>query len=532
MEENNTIKRPKPIVLVILDGWGVAPAGRSNAISQAKTPFFNHLIGNYPAMTLAASAEAVGLPWGEMGNSEVGHSTLGTGMIIYQNFPRITKSIWDKDFFKKPALVNACKHANKNKSSLHLLGLISTGGVHSYIDHLYALLELAKQQKVDKVYIHCILDGRDMAYDSALDLITRLEERIKSLRTGKIATIIGRYYAMDRDNRWDRTEQAYKMLTQGEAENYYSDPVDAIEETYAKKIYDEEFKSTVIGTKDKPAAVIKDNDSVIFFNFRPDRARQLSKAFILPGFDSFSRPQPLQGLNFVTMVEYDNDLPGEVVFPGQEYDVCLAKVFSEAGKKQLHVAETEKYAHVTYFFNGGREKTFPGEDHLLIPSPQVATYDIEPEMSAQKIAEQVSGVVQKDVYDLIVINFANADMVGHTGDIRATIKAIEAVDKALEVIIPAVLERGGAAFITADHGNAEELFNLQTGERLKEHSTNPVPFIAINKQWEGLTTESIEVFGKDLSLLEPQGVLADVAPTIIKAAGLQKPDQMIGRALI
>jgi len=474
----------RTVVLMILDGWGIAPSSRGNAVAIALTPNFNSLIDNYPTMVLQASGEAVGLPWGEMGNSEVGHLNLGAGRIVYQDLPRITKSIADGKFFENSAFLKAIEHVKKNKSKLHLLGLVSAGGVHSSIDHLYALLELAKKKKVSDIYVQAILDGRDTPRQSATNFVEKLQNKISELKVGKIATLCGRYYAMDRDNRWDREEKAYLALTEGQADYQAKDPLQAIENSYKREVYDEEFIPTVIKENDKPIAKVEDNDAVIFFNFRSDRTRQLTKAFTLPGFEKFNRPKYLKNLLFVTMTEYDKDIPVLVAFPPEYVECPLAKVISDAGLKQLHIAETEKYAHVTYFFNGGREEPFLGQENILVPSPSVSTYDQKPGMSARELTEHLLKAIAVGKYDFIVVNYANADMVSHTGNVQASIKAVETVDECVGKVVKAVLENNGVLFITADHGNAEEILNLQTGVMDKEHSVNPVPFIAVGENGE------------------------------------------------
>ncbi|MFA6428392.1 MAG: 2,3-bisphosphoglycerate-independent phosphoglycerate mutase [Candidatus Buchananbacteria bacterium] len=531
MSEQPKINRPKPVVLAILDGWGVAPPASSNVISLAKLPTFNSLISNYPAMTILASGENVGLSWGEIGNSEVGHLNLGSGRLIYQNLPLINKTIQDGSFFLNPALLAAVKNAKANQSKLHILGLASNGNVHSSLEHLFALLELCKKEKFKEVYIHAFLDGRDSQYNSGLDFIKKILAKCKELKLGKIATISGRYYAMDRDNHWERLVLAYQAIAEGKSTEYFSDPVAAIESSYAKKIYDEEFLPVVITEKNKPTATVGEKDSIIFFNYRADRARQLTKAFVLPGFDKFPRTY-LPNLTFVTMTEYDKDLPIQVALPPEAINKTLAEVIAEAGLKQLHIAETEKYAHVTYFFNGGKEEKFTGEDRILVPSPRVASYNQKPEMSAKEITKQTVEAILADKYDFIVLNFANADMVAHTANIKATIKAVETIDLCLKRLQEAVLAKEGVLIVTADHGNAEELVNLQTNQIDKEHSTYPVPLIIVGQHWLGQTAGLSDSIGNDLSLIKPIGVLSDVAPTILKIMGLQQPPEMTGRSLI
>ncbi|MFA5029426.1 MAG: 2,3-bisphosphoglycerate-independent phosphoglycerate mutase [Patescibacteria group bacterium] len=531
MSDINNNTRPKPVVLIILDGWGVAPASRANAISLAKTPAINNLIKTYPAMTLQASGEAVGLSWGEIGNSEVGHLNLGSGKLIYQNLPRINKAITDGSFFKNDKFLAAVKSAKDKGAALHLMGLASSGGVHSSIDHLFALMELCAKEKLKEVFIHVFLDGRDMPYNSGIDFINKIQQKIAEYKIGQIASISGRFYAMDRDNHWERIILAYNAMVKGEAENKFTDPLKAVQSSYDKKIYDEEFVPTVIIKNNSPVGTIKAGDSVIFFNFRSDRAREITKAFVLPGFEKFPR-QYLKDLYFVSMTEYEKELPVEVAFPPENITEPLAKVIAAAGLKQLHIAETEKYAHVTFFFNGGLEEQFTGEERILVPSPRVASYAQKPEMSAKEVTKKIVKEIMDDKYDFIVINFANGDMVSHTGDLKATIKACEVIDGCVKQIVEVVLAKNGAAFITADHGNAEELVNLQSGEIDKEHSTYPVPFIIIGKQWEGKTAGLSEVPNSDLSLVQPSGILSDVAPTILKVMNLEKPEAMTGRSLL
>ncbi|PIR14085.1 phosphoglycerate mutase (2,3-diphosphoglycerate-independent) [Candidatus Falkowbacteria bacterium CG11_big_fil_rev_8_21_14_0_20_39_10] len=527
----NTIKKPRPVVLVVLDGWGITQPYSGNAISQANTAVFNELAARYPSMTLRASGEAVGLPWGEMGNSEVGHLNLGLGRIVYQDLPRIHKAISDNTFAKNPALIGAIDHAKKNNSKLHLLGLVSDGGVHSSIDHLQALLSLAKEKKIKEVYIHAILDGRDTPYNSGINYIKKIERFISEYGLGKIATISGRLYAMDRNNAWDKIAKAYLAMTEGKG-NVSEDPVKALDESYSKKIYDEEFLPTVIVEAGKPVAKVEKGDSLIFFNFRADRARQITKAFVLPGFEKIPSRQYLEDLFFVCFTEYEKNLPVEVAFGPEEITNTLGEVISNRKLRQLRIAETEKYAHVTYFFNGGREEKMPNEDHILVSSPQVASYDLQPEMSAPEIAKKLLGFINDDIYDFILVNFANPDMVGHTGNLKATIKAVEVADSKLGKIAKAVLNKGGCLLVTADHGNAEEMFNMQTGVIHKEHTTNPVPLIIVGEQFEGKTIGFQEAPGSDLSLVQPQGILSDVAPTILKIMGVDKPKEMTGRSLI
>ncbi|KKR21370.1 MAG: 2,3-bisphosphoglycerate-independent phosphoglycerate mutase [Parcubacteria group bacterium GW2011_GWE2_39_37] len=530
-EKNTQLKRPKPVILIILDGWGIVQPYSGNAISQANIPNMKEYIIKYPAMTLRASGEAVGLPWGKDGNSEVGHLNLGMGRILYQDLPRINKSINDNSFYQNKALLGAVNHAKKNNSKLHLLGLASNGCVHASIEHLQALLVLAKEEGLGQVYIHAVLDGRDTPYNSAASYIKDIIRTISEYGIGKIASLSGRFYTLDRDNHWDRIEKAYSAMVNGVG-NEADDTISAIEQSYGKKIFDEEFIPTIIKENGKPVATIEDNDAVIFFNFRPDRARQITKAFVLPGFDKFNRKEYLKNLFFVCFTEYEKDLPVEIAFPPEVIKDTLGEMISNAGLKQLRIAETEKYAHVTYFFNGGRETKSEGETHDLVPSPPVSSYDLKPEMSAFEVTDKLMKAISDDTYDFILVNFANADMVGHTGNIQATSLACEAVDKCVGKIVKATLAKEGIVLITADHGNAEAKFNMQTGTISKEHTANPVPFIIIGREYEGRKIGVQDPIGDDLSLVQPQGILSDVAPTVLKILGLEKPEEMTGRSLI
>jgi len=526
-------QRPKPVVLVIMDGFGIAPPSKGNGVTLAKKPVFDHLIANYPVMTLQASGEAVGLSWGEMGNSEVGHLNLGSGKIVYQTLPRLNKSIEDGSFVQNEAFAKAFATVKKNKSRLHLMGLVSNGGVHSHQNHLYALLEGCKNMGIKEVYIHAFLDGRDTSKDAGLSFIKQLVEKIKVLKVGTIATLSGRYYAMDRDNRWDREEKAFNTMSLGESEFTASDPIKAIEDSYAREVFDEQFNPTVMVKGGKPVATIEDEDAVIFFNFRADRARQMTSAFTLPGFDKFPRKKEYKDLVFVTMTEYEKDLPVDVAYPPAKIETPLAAILEKNNFTQLHVAETEKYAHVTFFFNGGREDPFTGESRILVPSPSVTSYDQKPEMSAFEINAKMIPEIKSGKHDFVIVNYANPDMVGHTGVIPATVKAVETTDTCVGELVKAVLDQGGVCLVTADHGNAEELINLQTGEVDKEHSTNPVPFIVVGKRWEGQTLVSgIESAGGDLSILTPSGMLADISPTVLKLLEVDQPQEMSGSALI
>jgi 2,3-bisphosphoglycerate-independent phosphoglycerate mutase len=522
--------RPKPVVLAIVDGWGLAPPSEGNAIFIAKTPNINQMITNYPATALSAAGGEVGLYWGEMGNSEVGHLNIGAGRVYYQMGPRITKAISDGNFFSNPAFLGACEHIKETKGKMHLMGLVSPGGVHSHQDHLYALLKLAKEQGVRNVFVHAFLDGRDTIYNTGVGFIEDLQAKMKKIGVGKIATISGRYFAMDRDNHWDRVEKAYRAIAEGIGETA-TDPVEAIKSSYAKKIYDEEFVPMVIIKGKKPIATVSDGDAMICFNFREERAREITKAFVLPAFPKFPR-RYIANLNFVMMSEYEKGLPGVIAYPPDIIHDCLAKAIADAGLRQLHIAETEKYAHVTFFINGQREAPFPGEERVIVPSPHVAKYDDRPEMSAYGITDRILKAIRENKYDFIVLNYANPDMVSHTGNLAATVRACEIVDECLGKLKEAIFARSGVLMITADHGNAEEMLNLQTGVVDKEHSTNAVPFIVVSKEYEGKSLNLPEGIGADLSLAAPAGMLADIAPTVLKIMGLPQPKEMTGRALI
>ncbi|PIY92478.1 MAG: 2,3-bisphosphoglycerate-independent phosphoglycerate mutase [Candidatus Magasanikbacteria bacterium CG_4_9_14_0_2_um_filter_42_11] len=525
------MNRPKPTVLAICDGWGVAQDSEGNAITRAKTPRMDAFTKEYPVMTLYASGNEVGLQFGEMGNSEVGHLNIGAGRVYYQTLPRINKSISDGSFFQNEALAAAVKTVTHNNSTLHVMGLVGHGNVHASQEHLFAILELAKTKKIKNVMIHAFLDGRDSKFDSGKPFVAELEAKMKELGVGKIATLGGRYWGMDRDNRWDRIEKAYKAIALGEATAYFPSATAAIDASYEKKVYDEEFEPVVIGKEGNPTARVSSGDAVIFFNFRPDRARQLTQAFVLPAFEKFQR-EYIRDVTFVTMTEYEKELPVSVAFPPMVVHNCLAEVLSNAELSQFHIAETEKYAHVTFFLNGTVEDPFPGEDRKIISSPKVSSYDQAPEMSAGLIAKEVARVIEADQYDVIILNFANADMVGHTGDLAATIAGVEAVDKTLGVIADHVLAKDGLLLITADHGNGEEVINLETGDMDKEHSTNPVPFYIISNEYRGKAGPAGDPPEGDLSLMHPVGMLADVAPTMLKLLGVDQPPEMTGRSLM
>ncbi|MDP3057679.1 MAG: 2,3-bisphosphoglycerate-independent phosphoglycerate mutase [bacterium] len=520
----------KPVVLLILDGWGINFNSQGNAIAQANTPTVNSLWRHYPALALQASSIAVGLPWGEMGNSEVGHTILGAGRIVYQNLPRITLSIQNGSFFTNPAFLNAINRARNHKSSIHLFGLASNGGVHSHIEHLGALIELMKKENFPDVFLHLFTDGRDTMPNSGIKFISEIEQILADMNIGKIASIAGRYYAMDRNNNWDRTLKTYECII-GNGENSASSASDVLTNSYAKGVTDEFISPTFIENKNadgEKIGMVKDNDVVIFFNFREDRARQLTKAFTASDFNGFKKSKTISNLYFVTMTEYEKNIASEVAFLPERIVWPLARVISEQGLKQLHIAETEKYAHVTYFFNGGNEVAYPGETRTLIPSLSISNFANRPEMSVVEISNKIVTEISRGVYDFIVGNFANADMVGHTGDLNATIKAVEAVDKNLAKIIDAVLTYNGALLITADHGNAEEKINPLTGEVLTEHTSNPVPLWLVTSK-NKKNKDQTEIINEQGAV---KGLLADIAPTILELMEVKKPEEMTGRSLL
>ncbi|MEK6963950.1 MAG: 2,3-bisphosphoglycerate-independent phosphoglycerate mutase [Nanoarchaeota archaeon] len=503
----------KPLVLIVMDGFGLSSRGFGNAIQLAKKPNLDYFSMHDPCTALNASGNAVGLPKGVMGNSEVGHYTLGAGRIIWQDLERINQEIHRKSFFKNAVLKKACQHVKKNQSTLHLMGLLSDGGVHAQIEHVFALLELAKKEGIKEVVVHCFTDGRDMAPRSALGLVTKLENKMKQLKRGRIGSIIGRYYAMDRDNRWNREHKAYDALVNDKGFTYPS-ARKAIQAAYKREEGDEFIQpSRILGANQEKDYLIKERDAVIFFNFRNDRARELTRAFTVGKFKSFRRKKLLK-LFFVCLCEYDKKLKLPVAFPPVIPKNSLGEVFSKRGYRQLRLAETEKYAHVTYFFNGGLEKPFKGEERVLIPSPKVTTYDQVPKMSAFKITNVAIKALESNKYEFILINFANCDMVGHTGKLKETIKAIEVVDRCIGQIAGKVLEKGGIILITADHGNAEQ--KIFKGKPSTSHTTNPVPCYLIGSKYKKLK----------------KGGLSDVAPTILKVLGLKKPKEMKGKALI
>lgn len=508
----------KPTVLLILDGYGLNDKTEGNAIAMAKTPVMDRLMAEYPFVKGNASGMAVGLPEGQMGNSEVGHLNMGAGRIVYQELTRITKSIADGDFFTNEALKKAVANCKENGSALHLLGLLSDGGVHSHNTHLYGLLELAKREGLTNVFVHAFLDGRDTAPTSGKGFLEELQAKMDEIGVGKIATISGRYYAMDRDNRWDRVEKAYCALAFGEGKKA-TNAINAIKASYDEEIVDEFVVPTVIEEDGKPLTQIKENDSVIFFNFRPDRAREITRAFCDETFSGFERKNGYFPLTYVTFTEYDPTIPNHsVAFHKVEIKNTFGEFLAEHGLKQLRLAETEKYAHVTFFFNGGVEEPNKDEERQLVKSPAVATYDLQPEMSAKAVDDYLVDAIKGQVYDVIICNFANPDMVGHTGVQDATIKAIETVDECIGKAVDAILEVNGQMFICADHGNAEQLVDYQTGAPFTAHTTNPVPFILVNAD-------------KSYTLRE-NGCLADIAPTLIELMGMEQPKDMTGKSLL
>lgn len=506
----------KPVALIILDGFGLREEKENNAVALANKPNFDRLWSEYPHTTLTAYGEAVGLPEGQMGNSEVGHLNIGAGRIVYQDLTRISKSIRDGEFAQNETLLAAIQHAKTKGKKLHLYGLLSDGGVHSHISHLYALLDLCKEQNFKDVYVHAFLDGRDVAPDSAKYYMEQLIGYMKEVGIGQVATVQGRYYAMDRDKRWDRVEKSYRAMVYGEGPQA-TDPLKAIEESYAQSVYDEFVLPTVmVDDAGKPIGLVESEDSVIFYNFRPDRAIQLSLVFTNEDFREFDRgPQYPRNLHFVCLTLFSESVGGFVAYKPKNLDNTLGEVIAQQGMKQLRIAETEKYPHVTFFFSGGRDVELPGETRVLINSPKVATYDLKPEMSAYEVADACVKEIESDQYDLIVLNFANPDMVGHSGKLEPTIKAVEATDAGLGKVVDAVLAKGGKAVIIADHGNAEMLLD-EDGRPHTAHTTNPVPCI--------VTDHSVS--------LRDDGILADVAPTILKLMNVPQPEQMTGKPII
>ncbi len=506
----------KPLAIIIMDGFGISPVQEANAVARAKKPNLERFWKDYPTTTLAASGLAVGLPRGQMGNSEVGHLNIGGGRIVYQDYTRISLAVEDGSLAENPVLLDAMQKAKEAK--LHLIGLLSDGGVHSHITHLYAFLEMAAKISLEQVYVHAILDGRDVPPRSALTYIQELEEKISRIGTGRVATVSGRYYTMDRDRRWERVEKAYRCLTDGTGHTAGS-AIEAVEKGYSRGENDEFLQPTLVDGR----GLVQDKGSIIFYNFRPDRAREITRAFVDRDFKEFaSRPMRV---HYTCMTQYDATLDLPVAFPAQNLEDTLGQVVSRAGLSQLRIAETEKYAHVTYFFNGGQETANPGEDRCLIPSPKVATYDLQPEMSAFLVRDEVLSRLEGDMYDLIVLNFANPDMVGHTGIFDAAVAAVEVVDGCVGAVVDKILEKGGAALLTADHGNAEKMRDEKSGQPHTAHTTSPVPFSLIMQAGAG-------GYGGERIELREDGILADIAPTALKLLYIDQPPAMTGKSLI
>ena len=519
-------KRPRPFVLIVMDGWGINPRKEGNAIALARTPNIDRLAREWPHTAVKTSGAAVGLPEGQMGNSEVGHQNIGAGKRVLQDYTRVSESIRDGSFFSNPALLKAIEHVKKNSSQLHICGLLGNGGVHAHESHLEALLRLAHMHDIERVYIHSFTDGRDTSPTGGIEFMRQLQTRageIGGAHAAKVATVSGRYYAMDRDNRWDRTGMTYFAMTRGEGQHANS-AVEAIQQSYDKGITDEFIIPTVIIEDNHPVAVVKSGDALIHYNFRPDRARQLTKAFVMKELPpqaegKFNRGPGIEDLQYVMMTEYEEGLDAEVAYRADEVEMPLARVISEAGLRQFHTAETEKYAHVTYFINGRRETPFPGEERLLVPSPKVPTYDLQPEMSAAGVTDTAVEHIRSGQYDLVIMNYANADMVGHTGVIEAAIKAVEVVDTGVGRVVEATLAIGGGLLVTADHGNAEKLLEYDTGKPFTAHTTYPVPLY--------LVVPSLAD-----ARLRTDGILADVSPTILQILDIPQPKDMTGKSLI
>ena len=505
----------KPITLIIMDGFGESKNTNGNAIAASKTPNLDKIMNEYPHTLIQASGLDVGLPDGQMGNSEVGHTNIGAGRIVYQDLTRVSKAIVDGDFFTNEVLLKAMENAKEH--SLHLMGLLSNGGVHSHIDHLKALIKMAKENGVANVFVHAFTDGRDVDPRSALEFVEDIENYMKEVGVGKIASVSGRYYAMDRDKRWERVQLAYEAMVSGKG-NTATSAKEAIESSYADDKNDEFIVPTVIVEDGKPLGLIKEDDSIVFGNFRPDRAREITRAIVDTDFAGFERPN--MKTFFVCLTTYDITIKNvNVAFKPQSLENTLGEYLASKGKSQLRAAETEKYAHVTFFFNGGVEEANEGEDRLLIPSPKVATYDLQPEMSAYELTDKLLAKIDEDRYDLIVVNYANPDMVGHTGVMEAAIKAIEAVDTCVGKVVDKVLSKGGKAIITADHGNAEYMWDADTESTVTAHSTNPVPFVVVGEELKNVE-------------LKEDGRLSDIAPTILDMMNLEQPEQMTGHSLI
>ncbi len=520
------MKKFKPIVLVILDGWGEWENKQGNAIAQANLPTINKLDRYYPKTQLQASGMAVGLPWGVFGNSEVGHQAMGCGQIIYQFLPIITGQIESGEFFKNSVLLDAAEWVKKHKSKMHFLGLVSDGNVHSHIDHLLSLLDFAQEQQLEDVYIHAITDGRDTSPKSATDYIQKVIDKTKEIGIGKIATLSGRYYTMDRNNNWDRIEKSFTAFTEGKG-IHERDPIEAINHQYEQNITDEYLNPVnIVGNNGDPLGLIEENDAIVCFNFRKDRSRQITEAFSQKEFDNFKNVKRPKKIRYACFVEYKKGLPVDVVFPPQEISVRLGQTLSDFHLRQLRIAETEKYAHVTYFFNGGIEKPFKGEDRIMVPSKNVSSYAEVPEMSTYEITDKLVDAIENKRYDFIVVNYASPDMVGHTGVLEAGIRAVEVVDECLDRLIKAVLKKRGCLIVTADHGNIEEMIDLRTGEINTEHSANPVPcwFVTPNNhRKEPLDHDPVSKI---------EGMLADIPATVLELLNIVTPGEMIGQSLL
>ena len=509
-------------MLTVLDGWGFRAETKGNAIALARKPNYDRLLREFPNTLIHTSGPFVGLPEGQMGNSEVGHLNIGAGRIVQMDITRVDQMLASGEFYRQPLLLEAMKRGRERQ--LHLLGLVSDGGVHSHIEHLFALLRMARENRVAKVFVHCFMDGRDTPPNSGIDYLRQLEQKMREFGVGQISSVSGRYYAMDRDNRWERIEKAYRAMVHGDTETKLTDPIAVVKASYEKGVTDEFIVPVTVvadaeaGKAGAPRGLIRDDDAAIFFNFRADRARQMTRALIEPGFDKISDPVPPKNLAFVAMTQYEKTWPWlRYVLGPEKLEHILASVFVELEFKNLRVAETEKYAHVTYFFNGGVEKPFPGEDRVLVPSPKVPTYDLKPEMSAAGVTDAVVKAIEKGDFDAIVMNFANADMVGHSGKLEAAVKAVETVDECLGRIFQALRPRGGAWIITADHGNAETMVDPATGGPHTYHTTNPVPFVLVNEDGN--------------AQLKPNGSLRDIAPTMLGVLDVKEPREMTGKDL-
>ena len=504
-------------LLLILDGWGHREEASNNAIAMADTPNWDRLLSEQPHTLIHTSGLKVGLPDGQMGNSEVGHMNLGAGRIVYQNLTRINRAIDEGDFFKNSVLVNACRDCSEQDKTLHIIGLLSPGGIHSHEKHILALIELAEQQGCNKIMLHALLDGRDTPPRSAGESIRNCEARLRQNDSGRIASLCGRYYAMDRDERWDRIERAFRCICHGQADHHYSSTMEALDAAYDRAENDEFVTPSIIHEDDQPPPSIEDGDAVIFMNFRADRARELSQVFVDDVFEAFDRGQMPALSHFVTLTEYSTELDAECAFPPEVLKNGIGEYLAAKKKTQLRIAETEKYAHVTFFFSGGQETPYKGEERILIPSPQVATYDLQPEMSVDEVTDKLVEAINSGKHDLIVCNFANGDMVGHTGVLDATIQAVEAVDKCLGRIAEAILANDGHCLITADHGNAEQMVDTESGQPLTSHTSGPVPLVYL---------------GKKALTLKDDGALSDIAPSLLTLMGLKQPAEMTGHSLV